>query len=135
MFPLMFFLGVQPNTDLEVRLLSEGYLSAGYNPLSLMPWNIKKMLYNPAPLNKLIAKACLMAWDKKHGSRDPRKWSGSLNQSATQDHGHQYADSSLSKGFATNSGRDALLTLEEILRSRKPRNGTSITSTPTQSNS
>ncbi len=53
-FPLMFFLGVQPNTDLEVRLLSEGYLSAGYNPLSLTPWNIKKMLYNPAQVQPKI---------------------------------------------------------------------------------
>ena len=131
----MFFLGVQPNTDLEVRLLSEGYLSAGYNPLSLTPWNIKKMLYNPAPLDKLIAKACLTAWNKKHGSLDPRKWSGSLSQSATQDHGHQYADSSISKGFETNSGRDALLTLEEILRSRKTQKDPSITSAPAQSNS
>ena len=117
-FPLMFFLGVQPNTDLEQRLLSDGYLSAGYNPLSLTPWNIKKMLYNPAPLNKLIAKACLTAWNRKHGSRDPRPWSGSLSQSATQDHGHTYADQSLSKGLEGNSGRDALLTLEELLRSR-----------------
>ena len=134
-FPFMFFLGVQPNTDLEVRLLSEGYLSAGYNPLSLTPWNIKKMLYNPAPLNKLIARACLTAWNKKHGSLDPRKWSGSLSQSATQDHGHQYADSSISKGFETNSGRDALLTLEEILRSRKTQKDPSIASAPAQSNS
>ena len=118
-FPLMFFLGVQPNTDLEQRLLSDGYLSAGYNPLSLTPWNIKKLLYNPAPLNTLIAKACLTAWNRKHGSRDPRPWSGSLSQtSATQDHGHTYADQSLSKGLEGNSGRDALLTLEELLRSR-----------------
>ena len=120
-FPLMFFLGVQPNTDLEKRLLSEGYLSRGYNPLSLTPWNIKKMLYNPAPLNTLIAKACLTAWSTKHGSRDPRTWSGSLSQSATHDHGHHYADHSLSKGFETNSGRDALLTLETILRSKQSR--------------
>jgi len=134
-FPLMFFLGVQPNTDLEQRLLSEGYLSAGYNPLSLTPWNIKKMLYNPAPLNKLIAKACLTAWSRKDGSRDPRKWSGSLSQSATQDHGHEYADQSLSKGFETNSGRDALLTLEEILRSRKPKFDSPATSAPAQTNS
>jgi radical SAM superfamily enzyme YgiQ (UPF0313 family) len=117
-FPLMFFLGVQPNTDLEQRLLSDGYLSAGYNPLSLTPWNIKKLLYNPAPLNKIIAKACLTAWDKKHGSRDPRPWSGSLSQSATQDHGHTYADQSLSNGLEANSGREALLTLEDLLRSR-----------------
>ncbi|MDR4484077.1 MAG: hypothetical protein R3B95_12820 [Nitrospirales bacterium] len=119
-FPLMFFLGIQPNTDLEQRLLSEGYLSKGYNPLSLTPWNIKKMLYNPAPLNTIIAKACLAAWGRKHGSQDPRPWSGSLSQSATQQQGHAYADTSLSKGFETNSGREALLTLEEILRSRRP---------------
>ena len=58
-FPLMFFLGIQPNTDLEQRLLEEGYLSAGYNPLMLTPTSIRKLLYNPAPLNTFIAKACL----------------------------------------------------------------------------
>jgi radical SAM superfamily enzyme YgiQ (UPF0313 family) len=129
-FPLMFFLGIQPNTDLEQRLLSEGYLSKGYNPLSLTPWNIKKMLYNPAPLNKMIAKACLAAWNRKQGSKDPRSWSGSLSQSATQQHGHTYADTSLSKGFETNSGRDALLTLEEILRSRRPSNSQTLSTAP-----
>ena len=41
-FPLMFFLGIQPNTDLEHRLLEEGYLSAGYNPLMLTPTSIRK---------------------------------------------------------------------------------------------
>ncbi len=129
-FPLMFFLGIQPNTDLEQRLLSEGYLSKGYNPLSLTPWNIKKMLYNPAPLNNIIAKACLAAWGRKHGSQDPRPWSGSLSQSATQQQGHTYADTSLSKGFETNSGRDALLTLEEILRSRRPSNSQPLSPAP-----
>lgn len=127
-FPLMFFLGIQPNTDLEQRLLSEGYLSNGYNPLSLTPWNIKKMLYNPAPLNTIIAKACLSAWTRKHGSQDPRPWSGSLSQSATQQHGHTYADDSLSKGIETNSGRDALLTLEEIIRSRRPTHAGTVSS-------
>ncbi|RMH32824.1 MAG: radical SAM protein [Nitrospirae bacterium] len=135
-FPLMFFLGVQPNTDLEQRLLAEGYLSAGYNPLSLAPWNAKKLLYNPPPLNRLIAKACLTAWRKKHGSRDPRPWSGSLSQSATQQHGHAYADESLSKGFETNSGREALLTLESLLAARKAHQAAHTTSpavTPTPS--
>ena len=72
-FPLMFFLGIQPNTDLEQRLLEEGYLSAGYNPLMLTPTSIRKLLYNPAPLNTFIAKACLRAWERKEGSRDPRE--------------------------------------------------------------
>ena len=115
-FPLMFFLGIQPNTDLEQRLLEEGYLSAGYNPLMLTPTSIRKLLYNPAPLNSFIAKACLRAWERKEGSRDPRKWTGSLSQSS-QGSG-PYADKSLIKGIEGNSGRDALLSLEEILRSR-----------------
>jgi hypothetical protein len=120
----MFFLGIQPNTDLEHRLLEEGYLSAGYNPLMLTPTSIRKLLYNPAPLNKFIARACLAAWEKKHGSHDPRPWSGSL--SATRRGGGPlapapvYADSNLARGIEANSGRDALLTLEQILRSRNP---------------
>jgi len=116
-FPLMFFLGIQPNTDLEERLLEEGYLSAGYNPLMLTPTSIRKLLYNPAPLNSFIAKACLMAWERKDGSRDPRKWTGSLSQ-APKESG-PYADTNLIRGIEGNSGRDALLSLEEILRSRQ----------------
>ena len=116
-FPLMFFLGIQPNTDLEERLLEEGYLSAGYNPLMLTPTSIRKLLYNPAPLNSFIAKACLMAWERKDGSRDPRKWTGSLSQTPKKSDG--YADQNLIRGIEGNSGRDALLSLEEILRSRQ----------------
>jgi len=112
-FPLMFFLGIQPNTDLEHRLLEEGYLSAGYNPLMLTPTSIKKLLYNPAPLNKIIAKACLAAWQRKQGSQDPRPWSGSLSKDSA------YADGNLTRGIEQNSGRQALLTLEEILRARQ----------------
>ncbi len=121
-FPLMFFLGIQPNTDLEHRLLEEGYLSAGYNPLMLTPTSIRKLLYNPAPLNKIIAKACLAAWQKKQGSRDPRTWTGSLSQTTHPQPAHSgtgYADGNLIRGVEANSGRDALLTLEEILRTRK----------------
>lgn len=124
-FPLMFFLGIQPNTDLEHRLLEEGYLSAGYNPLMLTPTSIRKLLYNPAPLNKIIAKACLKAWEHKR-SRDPRRWTGSLSQ--TEANSGTYADASLIRGIEGNSGRDALLSLEEILRSSKT-HGTSITTT------
>ncbi len=116
-FPLMFFLGIQPNTDLEQRLLEEGYLSAGYNPLMLTPTSIRKLLYNPAPLNSFIAKACLRAWERKEGSRDPRKWTGSLSQ--TPKESRSYADKSLIRGIEGNSGREALLSLEEILRSRQ----------------
>ncbi len=110
-YPMMFFLGIQPNTALEGRLLEEGYLTAGYNPLRLTPTSIRKMLYNPAPLSKIIGKACLAAWNRasggRTGSRDPRTRSD------------EYADSSLLRGVELNSGRDVLLNLEEILSSRK----------------
>ena len=126
-FPLMFFLGIQPNTDLEHRLLEEGYLSAGYNPLMLTPGSIKKLLYNPAPLNKVIAKACLAAWHKKHGSQDPRPWSGSLRPEPSSS---AYADGSLIRGIEGNSGREALLNLEDILRSRKGAGSSMGTASP-----
>ena len=125
-FPMMFFLGIQPNTDLEQRLLEEGYLSSGYNPLNLTPNSIRKLLYNPAPLSKLIGKACLAAWNRsaggRTGSRDPRPWSGTLKGSGADLHrpSEGYADRSLLRGVELNSGRDVLLTLEEILSSRKP---------------
>ena len=112
-FPMMFFLGIQPNTDLEHRLLEEGYLTTGYNPLTLTPGSIRKLLYNPAPLSTLIGKACLAAWSRaggqRVGSRDPRPWGTD----------GAYADKSLLRGVELNSGRDVLLTLEEILKSRK----------------
>jgi hypothetical protein len=116
-FPLMFFLGIQPNTDLEQRLLEEGYLSAGYNPLMLTPTSIRKLLYNPAPLNKIIAKACLRAWDQKQ-SRDPRAWSGSLSQTTATDPA-PYADANLIRAVEHNSGRQALLGIEDILRAKR----------------
>ncbi len=124
-FPMMFFLGIQPNTDLEHRLLEDGYLTSGYNPLMLTPTSIRKLLYNPAPLNKLIGKACLAAWNRKQGrrtgSRDPRPWSGALAGSspALDQTGGRYADQNLLRGVELNSGRDVLLTLDEILNSRK----------------
>ena len=127
-FPLMFFLGIQPNTDLEQRLLEEGYLSAGYNPLMLTPTSIRKLLYNPAPLNKIIAKACLRAWERKQGSSDPRRWTGSLSQSSNPS--STYADQNLSRGIESNSGRDALLSLEEILASRRPASSPSQATEP-----
>jgi len=46
-FPMMFLSRHQPHTDLEARLLDEGYLTSVYNPLVLSPSSIRKMLYNP----------------------------------------------------------------------------------------
>ncbi|MEQ1846235.1 MAG: radical SAM protein, partial [Nitrospira sp.] len=49
--------------------------------------------------------------------RDPRRWTGSLSQSSGEP---AYADQNLSRGIEGNSGRDALLSIEEIIRSSRP---------------
>lgn len=59
--PFIFFIGVQPNTPVEKLLIERGYLPAGYNPLTLNPFLIKKLLYNPKPLGRLIGRAYLEA--------------------------------------------------------------------------
>ncbi len=63
--PVIFFIGVQPHTRLENRLIEGGYLNSSYNPLSLTPFSIRKLLYNPPPLDKMIARSCLDAWKEK----------------------------------------------------------------------
>ncbi|MEW6512752.1 MAG: radical SAM protein [Pseudomonadota bacterium] len=59
--PFIFFVGVQPNTPVEKRLIAEGYLPKHYDPLTLNPFIIKKLLYNPKPLGRLIGRAYLRA--------------------------------------------------------------------------
>lgn len=107
-YPMLFFLGVQPHTGFEDRLLAEGYLSRGYNPLSLHPLTIKKLLYNPPPFSKLIAKACLNAWAAKE--RELRHTRDVLRDLT----GH-YADTNLFAGVVKDSGRQVLLNIEREL--------------------
>jgi radical SAM superfamily enzyme YgiQ (UPF0313 family) len=102
-FPALFFLGIQPHTGMEQRLIEEGYLPADYNPFSLNPFTIKKLLYNPAPLSKIIAKACISAWRGK----------GKSPSSAVH-----YADDSLGRVMDENTGREALFNLERVLKER-----------------
>ncbi|MCW8957378.1 MAG: hypothetical protein OQL09_10880, partial [Gammaproteobacteria bacterium] len=61
--PFIFFIGVQPGTPVEKLLLEQGYLKKGYNPLTLNPFTIKKLLYNPKPLGPIIARSYLKAVD------------------------------------------------------------------------
>jgi radical SAM superfamily enzyme YgiQ (UPF0313 family) len=62
--PFIFFVGVQPGSRIEKELMTNGYLPAQYNPLTLNPFLIKKLLYNPKPLGTLIGKAYLEALDR-----------------------------------------------------------------------
>ena len=61
--PFIFFIGVQPGTPVEKLLVSQGYLKPDYDPLTLNPFIIKKLLYNPKPLGRLIGRAYLEAVD------------------------------------------------------------------------
>jgi radical SAM superfamily enzyme YgiQ (UPF0313 family) len=105
-FPMLFFLGVQPHTGFEDRLLTEGYLSQGYNPLSLNPLTIKKLLYNPPPFAKLIAKACMKARRRERDQADAR--SGARSDRALC--GYE----SLCRG-GEDSGRQVLINIEREL--------------------
>ncbi len=64
--PFIFFVGIQPNTPIEKLLLKQGYLKQGYNPLTLNPFAIKRLLYNPEPLGRLIGRAYLEALETQH---------------------------------------------------------------------
>ncbi len=60
--PAIFFIGLQPHTHLEEYAFKEGIIKPGYDPMNLMPWNAKKLLWNPEPLGSFFGEVCLQAW-------------------------------------------------------------------------
>ncbi len=60
--PAIFFIGLQPHTHLEQYAFDKGILKPGYDPMSFMPWNAKKLLWNPEPLGSFFGEVCLEAW-------------------------------------------------------------------------
>jgi len=60
--PSIFFIGLQPHTHLEEYALENNFLKEGYNPMSMMPWTAKKLLWNPEPLGSFFGEVCLEAW-------------------------------------------------------------------------
>lgn len=54
--PYIFFLGIQPHTELERYAIGTGYLERNYDPLAINPRTAKKLIYNPSPFNKLLGK-------------------------------------------------------------------------------
>jgi radical SAM superfamily enzyme YgiQ (UPF0313 family) len=60
--PAIFFIGLQPHTHLEDYALKNEILKPGYDPMSLMPWTAKKLLWNPEPLGSFLGEVCLEAW-------------------------------------------------------------------------
>lgn len=62
--PAIFFIGLQPHTHLEKYAFEKGIIKPGYNPMSLMPWTAKKLLWNPEPLGSFFGEVCLQAWQQ-----------------------------------------------------------------------
>lgn len=60
--PAIFFIGLQPHTHLEEYAFEQNIIKPGYNPMSLMPWTAKKLLWNPEPLGSFFGEVCLQAW-------------------------------------------------------------------------
>ena len=62
--PAIFFIGLQPHTHLEDYAFQKDMLKPGYNPMSMMPWTAKKLLWNPEPLGSFFGEVCLQAWKR-----------------------------------------------------------------------
>jgi radical SAM superfamily enzyme YgiQ (UPF0313 family) len=60
--PAIFFIGLQPHTHLEEYAFKNGIINQDYDPMSLMPWTAKKLLWNPEPLGSFFGEVCLQAW-------------------------------------------------------------------------
>jgi len=60
--PAIFFIGLQPHTHLEEYAFKNGLINQDYDPMSLMPWTAKKLLWNPEPLGSFFGEVCLQAW-------------------------------------------------------------------------
>jgi len=61
--PAIFFIGLQPHTHLEQYGFEQGLIKPGYNPMSMMPWTARKLLWNPEPMGKIFGSICLEAFD------------------------------------------------------------------------
>ncbi|HTP59389.1 MAG TPA: radical SAM protein, partial [Spirochaetia bacterium] len=66
--PVVFFLAIQPHTGLEHRALEDGRIRKGYDPLSVLPWNVLRLIYNPPPLGGMIGRSCARAFAAGGGS-------------------------------------------------------------------
>ncbi len=61
--PAIFFIGLQPHTLLEKYALEHKILKPSYNPMSMMPWTARKLLWNPGSLGEKLGQVCLEAFD------------------------------------------------------------------------
>ena len=73
---------MQPHTHLEQYGFDQGLIKPGYNPMSMMPWTARKLLWNPEPMGSTFGRICLEAFD-----RDPRNFGRTVIDLLERDYG------------------------------------------------
>lgn len=63
--PYIFFLAIQPRTGLAKYAIERKLIPAKWDPLALNPFIIKKLIFNPPPLRKIIGKAVVDTLDAR----------------------------------------------------------------------
>ena len=62
--PAIFFIGLQPHTHLEQYGFEQKLIKPGYNPMSMLPWTARQLLWNPEPMGQTFGRVCLEAFER-----------------------------------------------------------------------
>ncbi len=100
--PAIFFIGLQPHTHLEQYAFEQGVLKPGYDPMSMMPWTARKLLWNPEPMGGSFGRICLEAF-----RRNPTDFGRTVMDLLERDYGRAPLEAALR---APVEGRRALAT-------------------------
>jgi len=100
--PAIFFIGLQPHTHLEQYGFEQGIIRPGYNPMSMLPWTARKLLWNPEPMGSVFGRICLEAFQ-----RNPTDFGRTVIDLLERDYGCAPLEESLR---APVQGRAALAT-------------------------
>ena len=100
--PAIFFIGLQPHTHLEQHAFDTGRLEPGYDPMSMMPWTARKLLWNPEPMGREFGRVCLEAFATR-----PRDFGRGVMDLLERDYGRAPLREALT---APVEGRPALAT-------------------------
>ena len=100
--PAIFFIGLQPHTHLEQYAFDTGRLQQGYDPMSMMPWTARKLLWNPEPMGAVFGRLCLEAF-----ARNPDDFGRTVMALLERDYGRAPLAEALK---APLQGRPALAT-------------------------
>ena len=93
--PAIFFIGLQPHTHLEEYAFRKGILKPGYNPMSMMPWTARKLLWNPKPMGNIFGRICLEAFNT-----NPRDFARTVMALLEQAYGRSTLEEALSAPLA-----------------------------------